>query len=164
MNDMNRPSSHAVYMQVAKTIAMRATCARRRVGCVLVNDKNQVLSTGYNGVAYGTEHCINSPCPAATAKSGTKLDECKAIHAEQNALLQCSDVSKINITYVTTSPCMHCIKLLSNTGCSMIVVDEKYRNFDEVEEFWVSTREDRSILTLPECEKIEYVNNSLSEE
>lgn len=65
-------------------------------------------------------------CPGAAAPSGTMLDACQAIHAEQNALLQCRDVRAIHTCYVTVSPCVTCVKLLLNTGCRRIVFTELY--------------------------------------
>lgn len=53
-------------------------------------------------------------------------DKCEAIHAEQNALLQCRDVYDIDTAYVTLSPCMACAKLLLNTGCKRIVFLEEW--------------------------------------
>lgn len=60
-------------------------------------------------------------CPGANAPSGQGLDACQAIHAEQNALLQCRDVYAIHTAYVTASPCITCCKLLLNTSCERIV-------------------------------------------
>ncbi len=54
------------------------------------------------------------------------LDGCHAIHAEQNALLQCRDVYSIHSCYTTVSPCMTCMKLLLNTGCERIIFTEEY--------------------------------------
>lgn len=65
-------------------------------------------------------------CQGAFAKSGQNLDGCEAIHAEQNALLQCRDPHDIAVCYVTTSPCMTCTKLLLNTSCQRIVYVEEY--------------------------------------
>jgi deoxycytidylate deaminase len=53
----------------------------------------------------------------AKFKSGEGLDVCQAIHAEQNALLQCKDVYDIETIYCTVSPCIHCVKLLLNYFC-----------------------------------------------
>lgn len=58
--------------------------------------------------------------------SGTGLDDCQAIHAEQNALLQCRNVYEVEVAYVTTSPCVTCVKLLLNTSCQRIVFVEEY--------------------------------------
>src|SRR5690606_13510070 len=108
-----------------------STCARKSkrpgVGCVLVNAAGEVLATGYNGVPRGFPHCDEGhPCPGANAASGTQLHECFAVHAEQNALLQCRDVNEIHTAYVTDAPCEHCVKLLLNTSCVRIVYDREY--------------------------------------
>lgn len=123
-------------LKLALLTAQRTTCCRRAVGCVLLNARGHVLSTGYNGVAAGLPHCnhhdqydpIGFPhaCSGATAPSGTNLDGCQAIHAEQNALLQCRDMYAIHTAYVTASPCMTCCKLLLNTSCQRIVYVEEY--------------------------------------
>lgn len=127
-------------ISLAALTAERSTCLRRHVGCVLLDKQGRVLSTGYNGVARGQAHCnqptgfsVNPPadvfghaCPGAKAVSGTNLDGCHAIHAEQNALLQCKDIDAIHSCYVTTSPCMTCTKLLLNTGCQEIFFMDEY--------------------------------------
>jgi len=111
------------------------------VGCVLLNPRGHVLATGYNGVAVGLPHCNEAmelvvrgkaeliyphACPGAGALSGTNLDSCEAVHAEQNALLQCRDVYDIETCVVTVGPCMTCTKLLLNTGCQRILLMEEY--------------------------------------
>lgn len=151
-----RPSLDAWGLQLAAVVAQRATCLRRQVGCVLLNARGHVLATGYNGVAAGQPHCnepklIGKPgtfnqlgkdpdilmpsettaiyphaCTGADAQSGERLDECEAIHAEANALLQCRDVYQIVTCYTTTSPCVHCVKLLLNTSCERIVFRDEY--------------------------------------
>ena len=141
-------------LKLALLTAQRTTCCRRAVGCVLLNTRGHVLSTGYNGVAAGLPHCnqhdghwairnatpeiqvkmksgtwdprFPHACSGATAPSGTNLDGCQAIHAEQNALLQCRDMYAIHTAYVTASPCMTCCKLLLNTSCQRIVYVEEY--------------------------------------
>lgn len=149
---MSRLSVDHWAMQLAGACAQRSTCLRRAVGCVLLDEDNHVLATGYNGVASGLPHCNEAAvmgtgrkflgqrnvevldkakvfphaCPGAQASSGTQLDGCHAIHAEQNALLQCRDVREIHTCYCTTSPCMTCVKLLLNTGCRRIVFRDEY--------------------------------------
>jgi dCMP deaminase len=133
-------------MRIAEICAMRSTCLRRQVGAVLVNGRGHILSTGYNGVAAGLAHCNDlgaridhypHACPGANSASGTNLDMCQAIHAEQNALLQCRDVSQIVACYVTTSPCMTCTKLLLNTSCRYIIFKEEYPH--PARELWTAT-------------------------
>ena len=139
-------------MQMAQLTARRGTCLRRQVGCVLLNARGHVLSTGYNGVAAGVPHCNEAAmslplhdrsdhlvyphaCPGARADSGTDLDGCHALHAEQNALLQCRDVWTIEVAYVTASPCMTCTKLLLNTSCQRIMFMEPYPH-SEAQVLW----------------------------
>lgn len=144
----NRPSIDLYYMRMARLVATRSTCLRRAVGCVLVDKFGRVLSTGYNGVARGELHC-NEPmkhpdlntkgpagiipvvsypnaCAGASSSSGTNLSECAAIHAEQNALIQCRNADDICTCYVTVSPCDSCLKLFMNTSCRRIVVEGWY--------------------------------------
>jgi len=131
-----RPSRDRVNLDIAKTVSERATCFRRKVGCVLVNSKGHILSTGYNGVAAGLQHCEGKhKCKGSDSPSGTDLDKCEAVHAEQNALLQCKDVYEIDVCYTTTQPCIHCIKLLLNTSCRIIVFSEAYHHKD-AERLW----------------------------
>ena len=121
-----RPHVDETWMTLAKILALRSTCERSHVGCVLLNNRGHVLSTGYNGVHAGARHCTDSPCPGASKPRGMSLEMCEAIHAEQNALLQCRDVYEIHKLYTTHSPCMHCMKLLLNTSCVIIIYDQTY--------------------------------------
>lgn len=151
-----RPSRDDLYISMAKLVAQRTTCLRRAVGCVLTNARGHVLATGYNGVAAGQSHCNDSmrynaqhdrweatdihprACPGSQEPSGTNLDACQAIHAEQNALLQCRDVWEIDTCYCTASPCMTCAKLLLNTSCKRIVFLEAYPAAN-VQSLWESS-------------------------
>jgi dCMP deaminase len=143
-----RPSRDEWALKLALLTAQRTTCLRRAVGCVLLSPRGHVLATGYNGVAAGLPHCnehdLFEPtgyphaCSGATSPSGSNLDGCQAIHAEQNALLQCRDVYSIHTCYVTASPCMTCVKLLLNTGCERIVFVEEYPH-PAARELWVGS-------------------------
>jgi len=133
-----RPSKHNYFSEIANVVSSRATCCRRKVGCVLVNSKGHILATGYNGTAAGLDNCSSDdPCnpEARDSKSGENLHLCEAIHAEQNALLKCKDVHEIDIAYVTHSPCITCVKLLMNTSCKTIVFSEPYPH-DEAKRLW----------------------------
>lgn len=122
----SRPSIDEYFLRMAKLVATRGTCSRRKVGCVLVDDMHHVLSTGYNGVPRGMPHCIDSPCAGAGRPSGTSLMECNALHAEWNALLQCRDTARIHTAYLTASPCVICMRMFCNTSVRRIVFLEEY--------------------------------------
>jgi dCMP deaminase len=140
-NDLNqftpaeRPSADEYFMLMAHVASLRGTCLRRKVGCILVDENRFVLSTGYNGGVPQALHCIDTPCPGASLASGEGLDLCEAIHAEQNALLQCKDTQVIHTAFCTTSPCMTCVKLLAQTSCQRILFWTDYPHA-EAEKYW----------------------------
>lgn len=123
-----RESIEKYFLNIAKIVSTRTTCPRRAVGCVVVDKYKHILATGFNGVPMNFPHCTEYPCGGESCKSGEELDKCMAIHAEQNALLQCFDVMKIDTIYCTISPCEPCSKLIGNTSCNKVVYFEEYTN------------------------------------
>lgn len=127
-----RPNIDEYFIAMAHLVASRSTCSRRSVGCVLVDCDNHVMSTGYNGAPKGMKHCIDEPCDGSLFDSGTRLDDCIALHAECNAIAHCINPKHIYKVYVTVSPCMSCMKLIVATGCRLIYtpilysIDAKY--------------------------------------
>jgi len=108
-------------MAIALNLAQRGTCAKKQVGCVLVDTYGNILATGYNGQPRGKPHCdMVNPCEAYL--DGTL--SCQAIHAEMNALLRCADVERIYTAYITEVPCVKCMLLLQNTACRQVVWDD----------------------------------------
>lgn len=107
-------------MAMALLAASRSTCARRAVGCVLVDRGRRVMSTGYNGPPSGFPHCTAQPCAGAGLPSGSGLDLCQAVHAEVNAVARCTNINAIEAAYCTTRPCSSCTKLLVNTSCRTV--------------------------------------------
>ena len=141
---MTRPTIDEIAMEIAYVWSKRSTCLRRSVGCVLLDAKGRILSTGYNGVARGLPHCNESlvvgvypnACSGSGSASGTNLDGCQAIHAEQNALIACWDPDAIEAAICTTAPCLTCVKMLAQTGCQRIVYSEEYPH-TEAQTYWV---------------------------
>lgn len=126
------------YIGIAKAWAEMGTCTRRQVGCVLVDADHKQLSSGFNGPPPKWEHCRDNPnsdCPAKGAPSGTQIDGCYSNHAEQNALNFCADVTKIHTVYVTSSPCITCIKALLVTSARRILFVEEYPH-PEARDLW----------------------------
>ena len=125
-----RPSWDEYFLDVARLVAKRATCLRRSVGAVLVKDK-RILATGYNGAPSGLKHCADVGCMRQKLKipSGERHELCRALHAEQNALIQASlyGISvKGSILYATCQPCVICAKMLINAGIKEIVIAGAY--------------------------------------
>ena len=86
---IKRPSWDEYFMKLAWLVAERSTCVRHHVGAVIVRDK-RILTTGYNGAASGIKDCLELGClrNQLNIPSGTRHEICRAIHAEQNAIIQ----------------------------------------------------------------------------
>ncbi len=125
-----RPSWDEYFMTIAKEVATRSTCLRRHVGAILVKDR-RILATGYNGAPKNIEHCAVTGCVRErdNIPSGERHEICRALHAEQNALLQAATYG-VQIEgatlYCTTQPCVMCAKMLINVGVEKIYVLESY--------------------------------------
>lgn len=155
-----RPSLDQTMLEVVEVLAKRGTCAKRKVGCVLVDERGHILSTGYNGVAKSMPHCIDVACEGANKKAGanTSLYLCEAIHAEQNALLQCRDVQAIHTCYVSCSPCIQCTKLLLQTSCKRVCFLEISSHNEEAATLWRKARKefDFLIIDFPKNKVLEF--------
>ena len=103
---MSRPSKEHYLMSLALLAAQRASCPRRKVGCVLVNADHHVVSTGYNGPPKGMVNCTDFPCGGQHHASGQGLNSCVAIHAEINAFEQAGRrIDTVVEMYLTCGPC-----------------------------------------------------------
>ena len=121
----HRLSHDEYYTAMLRLVAARSTCVRRAVGAIIVDAKGRVLSTGYNGVPSGFPHCIEFPCAGANDAKGD-TSRCMAVHAEMNAILQCSRLEHAATIYVSCTPCFTCAKLIANTCVKRVVVLEEY--------------------------------------
>src|SRR5213594_3288166 len=84
-----RPGRGESLMAMAVDQAARCNCRKTPVGAIITRD-DRVVSTGYNGTVAGFQNCIDGGCPRCSdpdVPSGTQLDRCICVHAEQNALL-----------------------------------------------------------------------------
>jgi dCMP deaminase len=130
MDKSERPSWDSYFMQIAQMVASRSTCIRRQVGAVIVKDK-QILSTGYNGSPSGLKHCGEVGCLRQVLKisSGERTEICRAVHAEQNALLQAARhgvaIEGADM-YTSVQPCVLCTKMIINTGIKRVIYASPY--------------------------------------
>ncbi|MCG8499491.1 MAG: cytidine/deoxycytidylate deaminase family protein [Firmicutes bacterium] len=125
-----RPSWDEYFMEIVELIKTRSTCIRRQVGALIVKDK-RILATGYNGAPTGCSHCTEIGCMRQEMgiPSGQRHELCRAIHAEQNAIVQAaqSGTSVAGGTlYVTHQPCVLCSKMVINAGIKRIVYKGEY--------------------------------------
>lgn len=125
-----RPSWHEYFMSIAQVAATRSNCIKRRIGAIIVRDK-QIISTGYNGTPKGIRNCDEGGCPRCWSfgESGSGLGECICVHAEENAIVQaaCNGISIMNSTlYSTFCPCSYCAKSIINAGIKCVVFQDAY--------------------------------------
>ena len=125
-----RPDWDEYFLKMAYLVAERSTCLRHHVGAVIVR-KRHILTTGYNGAASGVRDCLELGClrDEQGISSGERHEICRAIHAEQNAIIQAGlhgiDISETTI-YCTHSPCILCAKMLVNAKIRKFVTSGKY--------------------------------------
>ncbi len=130
MMNAPRPDWDEYFMQIARIVALRSNCMKRKVAAVVVKDR-RIISTGYNGTPRGVKNCNEGGCPRCNslADSGTRLDECLCSHAEENSIVQAAyhGISVKGATlYSTCSPCLICTKIIINAGIQRVVYNLDY--------------------------------------
>ncbi len=128
----DRRSWDQYFLMITRQVAERSTCTRAKVGAVFVRDKN-ILATGYNGSPSGLPHCFDVGCLVYQSRtpSGEVEENCfRTIHAEINAIAQAAkngaSIRDADI-YITHTPCIHCFKVLINTGIRRILYEKPYK-------------------------------------
>lgn len=129
-NNEKRVSKIDTYLNCAEVFAYRSTCIKRKYGAVIVKD-DAVISTGYNGAPRGKRNCCDiGKCPRIEQKlhQGQGYDICRAVHAEANALLNCSREQTIGADLYLTGvnpedntiheakPCPLCARMIIQSG------------------------------------------------
>lgn len=137
------------YLNIAKAVADRSTCLRKKSGAVIVN-KDEIISTGYSGAPRGRENCIDlGYCCKKKYFPDVRhagYDACRSVHAEQNALISASRKNMLGATlylvqYRTDTGqyeenagcCQMCRKMIINSGIEQVVVrisDTEYQKID----------------------------------
>lgn len=113
------------YLKMLELVSARSTCGRRAVGAIITDVDGHILSTGYNGVPRGVLHCTDLPCLGRHDPRGDST-RCLSVHAEINALLQCSRLDLARVIYVSCTPCFSCAKAICNTEIKRIICCELY--------------------------------------
>ena len=160
-----RPSWDESFMIQAIISATRSSCLVRQVGAVLVRDK-RIIASGYNGAPPDVETCLhtgvcfyqNLAYQDSLKGLGTyeilkeqRKDCCNAVHAEKNALTQCSryGVSASGcVLYLTNFPCPGCVRdtIIPNEIKEIVVwksyLQNKLLTMDEYEiaKFWLQQK------------------------
>lgn len=126
-----RPEWNEVWMKMTEVIARRSRCDRAGVGCVIVDEDQNILAAAYNGPApeWTTPESenifttCNKWCPRAQGVGGTTPDysNCPSNHAEINAIARMTPTTKRTHAYINRLCCITCAKALAAAGVSMIM-------------------------------------------
>jgi len=152
---MPRISWDDYFLKIALVTAERSTCRRHHVGAVIVRDR-RVLVGGYNGAPAGMKDCLELGClrDAQQIPSGTRTEVCRAVHAEENAIIQAA-IHSANIKgatiYCTHSPCRRCAKMLCNAGIVRFVTCNEYADV-EFQDLFEQASITFSVLSKPSTE------------
>jgi dCMP deaminase len=136
-----RPSWDEYFLDLAHAAAKRATCDRGRSGCVIVRDR-QVLVTGYVGSPQGLPHCddVGHLMKKVIHDDGSVTQHCmRTVHAEQNAICQAARRGMAlegGTLYCRMTPCRTCAMLIINCGIIRVVCQNRYHAGSESEEMF----------------------------
>ncbi len=145
---MERVSKENYYLDIARTVAERSTCLRRKFGAIIV--KNDVIvSTGYNGAPRGRKNCNDlNYCmrDKLGIPRGERYEMCRSVHAEQNAIISAPREQMLGATLymVCISPedaslvggmnsCMMCKRVIINAGITTVVIRDDKENFRTID-------------------------------
>ncbi|KAB2953812.1 cytidine deaminase [Heliorestis acidaminivorans] len=125
-----RPTWDEYFMAITALVATRSTCQRRQVGAIITKEQ-RILATGYNGAPRKLPHCQEIGClrNQRNIPSGERHELCRAVHAEQNALLQAAAYGvpiQGGTLYSTTQPCVLCARMIINAQIHRIVYQGDY--------------------------------------
>ncbi len=136
MDRTDRTDKTNYYLDIAETVAERSTCMRRHYGAIIVRD-DEIISTGYNGAPRGRKNCADlGHCLRDTLQipSGERYELCRAVHAEQNAIISASRRDCMGSTLylagrngktgeilTDTTPCSMCRRFIINAGIRRVV-------------------------------------------
>lgn len=120
----------AYFLKIAAVVAERSTCLRHHVGAIAVKDR-RILATGYNGAPSGAVDCLKLGClrNELNIPSGERHEICRAVHAEQNVIVQAAlggASLRGSTIYSTHTPCTVCAKMLVNAQISRFVSFGQY--------------------------------------
>jgi dCMP deaminase len=151
---MSRPNKSEYYIDIARSVARRSTCLRRRFGAVIVKN-DQIISTGYNGAPRKTTNCIDLGVCARknlNIPSGQNYELCRAVHAEMNAVIHASRLDMVGADLYLAGfdaetgapvdypePCLLCRRVIINAGIARVVLPGEGNRFRYIDvDEWIN--------------------------
>lgn len=123
-----RPNWDEYFMGIADAATKRSTCLHRQVAAIIVKER-QIVSVGYNGNLPRQSHCLDIGCAREDVPSGQRMELCRGVHAEQNAVAMAARFGNAvngGYLYTTHFPCSSCSKLIVRAGIVEVVYSVDY--------------------------------------
>ena len=150
---MERVSKDNYYLDIAQTVAERATCLRKKYGAIIVKN-DSIVSTGYNGAPRGRKNCTDlGYCmrDQLNIPRGERYEMCRSVHSEANAIIAASREQMLGATlYMAcidgktgelvgdTCSCMMCKRLIINAGIKTVIIRTTATEYKTIEvESWI---------------------------
>ena len=119
------------FMAIAVLSAQRSKDPSTQVGACIVNEKNHIVGTGYNGFPTGCPDDELPWCNNAEKTNDNKYPY--VVHAEANAIINSTQKLYGARIYVVMFPCNECAKLIIQSGIKEICyINDKYKDTDSV--------------------------------
>ena len=160
MPDSHSPTEQESTMAMAYVAGQRSTCLKRHVGAIIIDRTANVIASGYNEVPWSEDPCLpkygrcfrdkergdffmelkrelaldgenEHKAKNLFSKKWKALDICRALHAEERAILNLirsgSGTRDSGLTlYTTTFPCNLCANKIVQVGVAKVVYFEPY--------------------------------------
>jgi dCMP deaminase len=113
------PNWHDYFLDLCNFVSKRSKDKSKQVGCVIIGEGHNILSTGYNGFPRGVNDDVSERHERPLKYNWT-------IHAEANAVVNAAreGIRLLGSTlYVKAIPCSHCAGLIMNAGIGTVIVD-----------------------------------------
>ena len=109
-----RPSWDEYFALITKTVSLRSDDSETKIGAVIVDAENRIVSCGYNGTPRGTK---NLP----TTRNKNKYPF--MVHSEENAILFSNrDLTGCKIYVLGMMPCDSCARSICQVGISEVII------------------------------------------
>lgn len=108
------------FIELTEFISNWSKDNKRKVGAIIVDDDNRILSVGYNGIPQGCDD--DNESRYIKPKKNFFFE-----HAERNAIYSCAkngQSCKDKIMYVTWYPCCDCARAIIQSGIKTLVCKE----------------------------------------
>lgn len=116
------------FFSLVDVIKERSKDAETQVGCVIIDNIYNIISTGYNSFP---RNCQDDKLPDKRPEKYLYM-----VHAEMNALISARRDLRGCSLYCNISPCINCTKLIITAGIKEVLFKQKYTDFNETMKLW----------------------------